>query len=259
VRDLGSANGILHNGKVTRSANVRTGDTVTFGETTLEFMGSESATMMLVAPPSDLGRLQANQAAFEAQRQKVRTFGASGPRPAAAGGDNKRALLYGGAALGLAALFYFGDSGPVAKARKAKKPGLYAEDLSKYLPPTDTSMSKPVEQFFKTGFREYMAGNYLRAKAQFQTVLQMTPGHPLATIYLENCDKRIEHEVSFHLERGKKSLAASKLRDAKGHYEATLRILFQDQSNPAFKEAQDQLDKVMKELNGGRPSAGGAS
>src|SRR4051794_15084288 len=34
VRDLGSANGILHNGKVIRSGTVRSGDTLTLGETT---------------------------------------------------------------------------------------------------------------------------------------------------------------------------------------------------------------------------------
>src|SRR4051794_5511213 len=36
VRDKGSANGIMFNGKATREAKLKTGDTITLGETTLE-------------------------------------------------------------------------------------------------------------------------------------------------------------------------------------------------------------------------------
>jgi outer membrane protein assembly factor BamD (BamD/ComL family) len=125
------------------------------------------------------------------------------------------------------------------------------EDLRRYLPgATDQVTSKMVEQFFRTGFREYTAGNYLRAKVQFETVLQMSPGHPLATLYFQNCERDIKTEVESHLVRGKRSLDSGKLKDAKGHYESVLRMLFRDQANPAYAEAKEQLEKTIKQMEG---------
>ena len=80
----------------------------------------------------------------------------------------------------------------------------------------------------------------------------MVPGHRLATIYLENANKSIEDEVRFHMEKGKKGLKSGKLKDAKGHYEAILRLLYRDQSSASFIEAKDQLKIVGQEMLGER-------
>lgn len=247
VRDLGSANGLLHNGKATRDAKLRTGDTLTFGETTLEFMTAEAGTLMLVAPPRSGAELQAEQAALDAQKKKVRAMGA-GMGSSVAGGKNKT-ILYVAVAGAAAFLLLSGD--PEPKNKVAKKRGATTEDLSKYLPgagAVDPGTERTAEQFFKAGFREYLAGNYLRAKTQFETVLQMAPGHTLATLYLENSETSIKEEVKFHIDQGKISMEAGKLKEAKAHYEAVLRILFRDQSNPSVVEARDQLEKVIVKL-----------
>ena len=70
----------------------------------------------------------------------------------------------------------------------------------------------------------------------------------MARRYRDNARLAIEDEVKTHLERGKKDFAAGKLRDARGHYEAILRLLFSDQSNPAYAEAKGQLEKVRSEM-----------
>jgi pSer/pThr/pTyr-binding forkhead associated (FHA) protein len=246
VRDLGSANGLLHNGKVTRDAKLSTGDTLTFGETTLEFLTPDAGTLMLVAPPRSGAELQAEHAALDAQKKKVRSMGADA-RPAAGGKD--KTLLYVAVAGAAAFLLLSGDPEPKPKATKKK--GATTEDLSKYLPgagAVDPVTERTAEQFFKAGFREYLAGNYLRAKTQFETVLQMAPGHTLATLYLENADASIKEEVKFHIDQGKISMESGKLKEAKAHYEAVLRILFRDQSNPSVAEAKDQLEKVIQKL-----------
>lgn len=260
VTDTGSANGLLHNGKVTRSARIQSGDTLTFGETTLEFITSDAGTMMLVAPPRSGSQLSAERSAFEEQKKRVRSFGvvqgAGAGSGAAVGGvqgllKNRKALLYG--AVGVAAFMLFmGDPQPPPKKAAKKRAAADAEDLRKYLPggSVDPATERTAEQFFKAGFREFLAGNYLRAKAQFETVLQMAPGHPLATLYLENCENAIKDEIDFHLKQGKTSTEAGKLKEAKAHYEAVLRILFHDQSNASYSEAKDQLVEVNKQLSG---------
>lgn len=242
VRDQGSANGLLHNGKATREGKLSTGDTLTFGETTLEFLAAEAGTLMLVAPPRSGEDLKAEQTALDAQKKRVRSLGAGA---APAGGSSKK-LMY--AALAGVGAFMLLSSDPEPTTQNAKKKSASSEDLSKYLPgpgPLDPATERTAEQFFKAGFREYLAGNYLRAKAQFETVLQMAPGHTLSTLYLQNAENSIKEEVKFHIDQGKISTEAGKLREAKAHYEAVLRILFRDQSNPSVSEARDQLEKVI--------------
>jgi pSer/pThr/pTyr-binding forkhead associated (FHA) protein len=255
VRDLGSANGLLHNGRATREAQIQSGDRLTFGETTLEFLASDSPTLMLVAPPRSAAELQSQQSALEAQRKKVRALGA---RTAGAGGaqgspqSSPKTLLYLALAVGAAFVMFSGDPRPPAKPAKKKPPESNA-DLSKYLPgapAVDPATEKTAEQFFKSGFREFLHGNYLRAKAQFETVLQMAPGHALATLYLENCETAIKNEVQFHLDQGKICVEAGKLKEAKAHFEAVLRILFHDQSNPSYVAAREQLQSVERKLAG---------
>src|SRR5690606_9987602 len=123
----------------------------------------------------------------------------------------------------------------------------------KYLPGAESApeVAKTTEMLFRLGFREYREKNYLRAKSNFETVLQVDPGHRLARLYLDNCNQEIDREIKSHIEEGKRDFAAGKLRSAKGHFEQTMRLLHYDQSNPAYKEAQDQLAKLNEELKRG--------
>ena len=251
VRDKGSANGILHNGRATREAKIVIGDTVTLGETTLEFSTSEAGTQMLVAPPRSMEQIQGDQASLNQRKKKLGAMGifsggdtsTSTPGTPAAQ-KNKRLLLLGGvAALGL--LFFLGEDPP---AKKSKKKGTDPKNLAAFLP--DVPYNKEVDMIFKDGLREYFSKNYSRARTQFETVLQISPGHNLATLYLENCAKEVESEIKVHLEYGKKAFDAGKLRDARGHYARVMRLLHKDQSNPAYIESKEQLEKVNKVISG---------
>ena len=121
-------------------------------------------------------------------------------------------------------------------------------DLASLMPKLEKPVtSRNAEMFFRQGFREYRARNYIRALNQFELVLQMDPDHEMARRYRDNARLAIEDEVKTHLERGKKDFAAGKLRDARGHYEAILRLLFSDQSNPAYAEAH--WNKALAQYN----------
>ncbi|MGE0615814.1 MAG: FHA domain-containing protein [Bacteriovoracia bacterium] len=259
VRDLGSANGILLNGNEAKIADVRTGNTVTIGETVLEFMAaSDSNTLMLKAPAKSPAQMKADQAALDAHRQRIRamtSFGGGEAMKAAVARPNlnpagqRRLLIYG--ALGALLYFLVGTEGEQVQKRKKRTTSVEARDLASLLPPDDSpEVNKTATMFFKAGFKEYQAGNYLRAKVQFETALQVSPGHKLSNLYLQNCDKAIQEEVKFHLDRGLKGYESGKLRESKGHYEAILRLLYRDQASPYYIEAKDQLVKVSKAIKG---------
>jgi len=251
-RDLGSANGILHNGKTVRSGSLKSGDTLTFGETTVEFITSESSTLMLVAPPKDPAQVHAELAAFAAQKQKIQALGSvSGGADSGSGPlKDKRVLLIGG--LLVLGFILFGTDPPKKTPKSSANNSGESRDLASYLPQADPAFTnKTAEMFFKSGFREYRERNYIRARMQFETVLQMSPDHGLAKMYLDHCNKAIEDVVKFHLERGKKSLASGKLRDAKGQFESVTRLLYRDQMNPNYIEAKEQLAVVYKEIGRG--------
>jgi hypothetical protein len=252
VRDLGSANGIIYNGKTTRTSVIRSGDTVTLGETTIEFLTPEAGTMVLSALPRTLSEVESEQAQFRAQQDKVRNLARLGGPPGQIGSPaphilskekNPRILLIV-AALGIVAFVLFGSEDTPKRIMKRVE----TVPLASYLPETDQAVNKSAEVFFRSGFREYRQRNYLRARMQFETVLQIEPGHQLATLYLQNCNKAINEEVKFHLQHGKRAYEAGSLKQARLHYEAILRLLYRDQSNPSYIEARDQLATVNKEI-----------
>jgi pSer/pThr/pTyr-binding forkhead associated (FHA) protein len=257
VKDQGSANGILFNSSPTRQAEIKYNDVVTIGETTLEFISADVGTKILTAPARSSAKLQADLKSFQAAKDRVSmTFGkfsGNGNSSASqlAGGagasktKSKKPLIYIVGALGLGLLFFSDPDKPAASKSKLKVSGA-TQDLASFLPSPD--FNKAADTLFKDGLREYFDHNYGRARTQFETVLQITPGHVLATLYLENCNKSVEEEVKANLEGGKKSFEAGKFRDSKGHYETIMRLLYRDQANPAYIEARDQFDKVVKAM-----------
>ncbi len=244
VRDAGSANGILHNGKSAREAVLNLGDTIHLGETVLEFLVSnQSATSLLTAPSREVSKILLGHAQLETARKHVQSLG----KNSGASGSRSRLFKLGGlAAVALVFYFVLSPGGPKKSRSRPENPPI--RDLASFLPPSVATpeATRSAEMFFKGGFREFREKNYLRAKTQFETVLQVAPGHRLATLYLQNCNKMIEDEVKFHLERGKKGLQSGKLKEAKGHYEAVMRLLYREPESTPFREAKDQLQKTVE-------------
>ncbi len=267
VLDNGSANGILWNGKPTPRATLVTGDIVTVGETLLEFVSDEAATRKLLAPPPTPSAVAIKQAAagvvalgsMGGKLARGAKGGAAGPALKSAGKSalsSPRTLLLAAGAI-LAALFLFEEDKPAPRQQPAAAKAIIppGRDLASFLPePGSTAPGgRTAEGFFRSGFREYRLGNFLRARSHFETVLQLAPGHLLASIYLENSKKKIEEEIKFHLDRGRKSIDSGKVKSAKGHFEQVMRLLFRDPANPAYVEARDQLEKM--EAGGERGSS----
>ncbi len=275
VKDLGSANGIKVNGEHSAGSPIYTGDSVGLGETILEFFTRESDTRLIVAAPRTVTELQSSQQLLLDRKNEIRAIGKvkgptrasaaarvqTGPAPATDASpvekikfwvqNNKKIAIAG--AIGLVVLMMMGDDPP--KKKVAKKKPEAERDLANFLPSDDPVIEKQADVFFRAGWREYREMNYLRAKSEFETVLQMAPGHKMARLYLDKSTKSIEELVQNHLGKGKKNQSSGKLKAAKGNYEAVMRLLYRDQTNSAYVEAKDQLEKVIREIKGEKEPA----
>ncbi len=266
VQDLGSANGISCNGQATRSGVLHTKGTFGLGETLFEFVSNDAATVVLQSPAPSERQVQAEQAELAAQRAKVIAMSKFGGlaknqpktgnlppvdrRSASPGavenknpGDPKKLLLI----IAVLAAAYFLMDGPVktkmTKKRLAKNNNKQEEIISDS-DDDNVQIEKTAEMFYSDGFREFNNGNYLRARAQFETVLQMMPTHAMAKRYLENSNKAIEDAVRLALYTGRRAECSGKIRTARGQYEHVLRLLYRDQGNPAYLQAKDHLDRL---------------
>ncbi len=232
VQDHKSANGILVNGKSVKEAPFKSKDTLELGETVLEFLANDIGTNTLMSPGKATG-------------QSGQTVGMIARRLPT--DKRTRLVLFGVIALGVV-LWLMDSPSPPAKSG-SKQTGSGQTNLATYLP--TAQYNKTAEGIFKYGLREYLAGNYNRARTQFETVLQIVPGHPLASLYLENSTNSVKEAVKSQLEYGQKALMAGKLRESKTHFDRVLRLLYKDQTNPSYIEAREQYEKVTKLLSQG--------
>ncbi len=267
VRDLGSANGVLINGKQSRNSVLRSGDLLTVGETVLEFLGPEQGTMFLAAPAQSESQLEKQAADRRDAKKRARSLvdpfgmhsGHQGPAAGvpAKGGLPKAARLGLVAVAGVVVMVLLESGGKEPRKRQGGKrdPGSSvisqqgSNDLASLLPRLEPSPpNKTAEMFFRQGFREFRARNFIRARTQFELVLQIVPDHEMALRYRDNCAREIELEVGVLMQQGRRNLEAGKFRESRGQYETVVRLLSGDQSNPSFQEAQKQLEKIKGEL-----------
>lgn len=265
ARDLGSANGITHNRHPARVAQLRSGEGFGLGETHFEFLASDQGTQVLTAPPKTLPQLQAEERAFEAQRARVQALGnvqfRVGQTKVGSQPKNQNTVYLAVGAAALAAYFYLqqpskpGPSAQVSAQKKTESSAVSVRDLASYLPTervADAPSDRTVEMFFREGLREYRVKNYLRARQQFENVLQIRPNEERARRYLENSKLALEDEVKQQMIAGNKNYKAGKLRFARGNFSAVLRLLARDQSDTRYREAEEILKKVEGEISSSR-------
>lgn len=257
--DVGSQNGIDYRGNQVRAIDLKDQDHFRVGETWIEFVsvraGSEA---VLAAASNPLALYQADQA-LEEQRARVRRLGRPGKssdrkdeqerlaQPAAQkkppGKKPSPVILI----LGLGGIAYFGMDLFLPKKQiqpKSAPPAVVDPTIVPAEIPELKVSTQTAEMLFRAGFREYRERNYLRAISNFENVLQIVPQHQLARLYLKNAEFAIQEEVSFHLGQGKKSIDAGKIKSARAHFEAILRLLYRTLSDPRAVDAREQLEKV---------------
>jgi len=251
VKDLGSANGILHNGQVTREGFLRVKDTIEIGETILEFIPSDAENLSLLETPLKDPLLKLNEKrALEDQRLRVRQLAYPKSRFHSernkSAGANKIVILVAGVGV----VFYLFQDQILSKSSSSNssKNSYSKREPSSFEIKTQTSLSseftRSVDTFFKSGFREYREGNLLRAKYQFEMALQIDPNHALSRQYLQNTLSQVRNQVDQLMIRGSRAEQAGKLREAKGHFETVLRMLSKDNDHPKYHEAKQKLEQI---------------
>lgn len=262
VRDMGSQNGILHNGKRVRSAWLALHDTLSVGETTLQFSPSTESTQVLNLPARDPNQIRAEQVAFEAQRVRVRelALGKVSPRSSGSRGQSFEGLksvppgrlfiwifLAGSMAfLVMPDSFWTSGGGkPAVKTQKPKEAPVARQVVTSAIPLTPET-KRTAEMFMKQGLREFREKNFFRARQHFENVLQIAPAYDDARIYKERCNSELTQQIDVHLKQGKAQAASGKLKSSRNHFEAVLRILYRDPEHPSYLEAKQELDRMDK-------------
>lgn len=253
--DPTSSNGFLHNREPSRRAKLGSGDLISIGETTLEFLTVDQGTRILTSTPKSPSELKAEELAFEQQRARVRGLAQQSGTHSSPSKARVWALL-GVAAVAL--YFWLEQEKHAPPTSAVKNPAQasgapsVARDLSSYVPGGaiggDAASQRTIEMFFREGMREFRERNYLRARSQFESILQIRPDHELAKRYLANSNSAIQDEIKMQLQRGRRNFESGKLRSARGNFEAVLRLLARDQQNENYKTAEDYLNRVKTEI-----------
>ena len=165
--------------------------------------------------------------------------------------DEARPLLED---LGLDMIADFLPETPKSKIGKAKKAGKDSEkkdnevrDVASLAPPSVTrEVERTADQHFALGFREYTAGNYLRAKEAFELALQVNPHHGRARYYLMHADHENREEIRKIVESARIAKEFGRTRKAIGLYETAIRHLYYDRENPLYVECEAALKELKK-------------
>jgi pSer/pThr/pTyr-binding forkhead associated (FHA) protein len=267
IQDNGSANGILYKERSERQFLIQHQSVFTVGQTEFEFVFADLLSELQPkndrtralspfgskAPAVSAPAINPLTGLPMAGRPSVPNY-ASSPKVSTShsgGGesDKKKNLMIAGAAM-LAFVLFFSQE-QVAKKKKNQKAPIVKRDLASLLPPLEVGERvDAAESIFRSGFREYREKNYLRAKTLFETVLQVSPGHPLAEKYLQEAEHAISDDIQFHLKKGRQELNTGRLRTAKGHYETVIRLHFRTPNSPEAIEARDQLQIIRGKMKG---------
>ena len=254
VIDQGSANGIFYQGKYLRQILLSSGEHFTIGETIFEFLDGKEHTRVLLSTLRAGAEVAQLDQALASQRLKVKGLSQAAQVASPLEGVKKKPPIVLILAVMGGIYFYMDDIqefiSPKPKQQMVKKEEKPSQSLSSYLPSTvGKEVEKTAEQYYRQGFREFREGNYLRAKAQFELALQVNPSHQLARYYLNGSENEIENRIKQMIGAAQKATVAGRLREAKGYYETSMRLMYYDRSNPNFIECEDAVNKIKNELN----------
>lgn len=269
LRDLGSQNGVVHQGRLTREARLRSGDIIGFGDTLLEFITVRNEQDLKKARVKSREELKHSLTLYEGQRASVERLAVAelpstqkpvvAPAPTDQNKKNRLIILVAGIGV-LAYLTQSGDENQKkSKKIESKKIESIVIPLSKlpnaYQPATSLEKSH-LQSLYRSGFREFKQKNFLRARSYFETILQVDPGHQNARSYVDQCNRLIEKEVLENLKLAKSTLSSNRLMQSKAYYEQVLRLLARDQDHPHAIEAKEQIleiERTQKSTCGGCP------
>jgi len=252
IFDNQSRNGILVNGKKVDASVIESSDQVSIGKVLFRFLvpgnkfENEEPVAEGVASPLMPGKVKV--------------------------GLNRRVLLYGGAGLILAAMFFMNQGPSTQSETNPQKPGeqnskpqvVVSEaptppkpeeikrqevvDLTKnpvestleQLSQNDSGVADS-ETHFRRGQREYFNKNYHRAINSFELALSLNRNHPVAAYYLKAAIHEAEEEAKKNYEMGMKYFESLQYQRAIYHFQQTQNLLSHKPQDPVIAEAEKYI------------------
>jgi pSer/pThr/pTyr-binding forkhead associated (FHA) protein len=275
IRDNGSKNGILVNGKNCRESWLENGDIVQVGDFVFRFNDPTSGqgAPAEAAPEPELYTPAPEMA------EPVAAPGDFGTAPVVAKkkAPNRRVLIYGTLLL-LGGLYYVSSSDTPSDEKKEPEGPTLARDFKLSEEPNLNPLDKPkklagledpilkeaekamagldwtntslrqAEQFFKKGQREYLNRNYHRAIEFFQTSLQLYRGHLLAERYLKRSVYEAELEAKNQMALGIQYYTSLQYQRAMYHFQEVITLMAHRPTEPIAGEAGKYIEQCKKVL-----------
>ncbi len=269
VVDLGSANGIFYRGEFVRDFPVKSGDNFTIGDTIFQFLMNSEPGHLLMAPISDDPELEKREVAFAEQKIRVRALSKEVKFAEKKNAKKTNPLVLVLGAIFALAYIYPEEAAPILydygldfvadligappKSQLAQKKSGQKKDekeekdrsVASYgAPSVAPEVARTAEQYYRQGFREFKAGNYLRARESFALALQVNPGHERARAYLENSIRENEREVKHLIDLGRRARDVGRFKLARSLFSTALRHSGDDPEDPLVIESKEALKNL---------------
>ena len=103
---------------------------------------------------------------------------------------------------------------------------------------SETMQARRARENFTKGFRDYMQGQYARAKETFQVVLTLDPNHVEGRRYLTLSKLKFDQQVKNSMQQGRINFENKNYRLCKSHFLTAMTMLNQQTNDPTFQEAK---------------------
>ncbi len=102
----------------------------------------------------------------------------------------------------------------------------------------ESLQARRARENFTKGFRDYMQGQYARAKETFQVVLTLDPNHIEGRRYLTLSKLKFDQQVKNSMQQGRINFENKNYRLCKSHFLNVMTMLNQQINDPTFLEAK---------------------
>lgn len=276
IRDNGSKNGIMVNGKNCRESWLQSGDIVQVGDFVFRFNDANGGSAE--AAPQSVSEPDLQFQATPALEIPMATPGDFGTAPVQAKkAKNRRPMIYGLVVLAAAAYYFTSSDAPAPGKKDAEGPGL-ARQFQPSEEPNLSPDSKPKrlvgledpilkdaevamsrldwtnmslrqsEQLFKKGQREYLNQNYHRAIDFFQSAIQLYRGHLVAERFLKRAIYEAELEAKNNMALGIQYYSALQYQRAMYHFGEVVALMSHRPKEPVVAEASRYIEQCKKML-----------
>ncbi len=245
---LNEKNPVLINGNEVNKGRLREGDTLTLGETELQFnMGGPAhleVPLMSVphAPPHGYPPMPYGLPPPAAAPSRPR---GTAKRPGQ--NNSKRFLIYGIVAL----LIYWLFSSETKKKEAQKlrtEQDIQAEIEAAYklkeageaanTKRLDGSVNaRQAQENYVRGFRDYRDGQYERALISFQACLALNPEHTLCNRYLRLSQRKFNEVIQYHMVLGRKYRDQNQFKSCRAAFRNVM-VMVKDANSQTYKEAK---------------------